>query len=406
VTEGGTAPFLLDGVPAPSPAGAAYLDKVEALAPRLARWADRIEAERRLPPPLLDALHAAGLFRLVLPRSCGGAELDFPSFAAVIEAVARIDASTAWCLGQASGCSTVAAYLAPAVAAEIFGRDSRAVLAWGPGPGARAIAVEGGYRVTGTWSFASGGRHASWLGGVCPILEADGTPRRDAAGRPAVRTMLFPAAAAQMEDIWHVIGLKGTGSDAYSVADLFVAHDHSVARDDAEERREPGPLYQLPANSFFAAAFAGVALGIARSTLDSFLALAKAKTPRGFRSPLATNASIQSQLGEAEARLRAARGFLFGTLGETWGALERAGSAALAQRMTIRLAATHAIQQAVTVVDFAYHAAGATAIFAANPFERRFRDMHTVAQQLQGRKAHFETVGQYLLDLEADMSFL
>ncbi len=155
------------------------------LAPQIGGWADQAEQERQLPQPLLAALIDAGLFRLLLPRSLNGAEVDPVTFVEVIEEVAKLDASSAWCLCQASGCSMVAAYLRPDVAAAIFGNDPRAILAWGPGLDARAVAVEDGYRVTGTWSFASGGRHATWLGGACPIYEADGTPRRGARPRAA-----------------------------------------------------------------------------------------------------------------------------------------------------------------------------------------------------------------------------
>jgi len=125
----------------------------------------------------------------------------------------------------------VAAYLRPDVAAEIFGTNPRSALAWGPGPAARAVAVDGGYRVTGTWSFASGGRHATWLGGYCPIYESDGALRRREDGTAEGRTMLFPAPSARMVDVWHVIGLRGTGSDTFTVTDLYVPHEHSVARD-------------------------------------------------------------------------------------------------------------------------------------------------------------------------------
>src|SRR5437588_392577 len=135
-----------------------------------------------------------------------------------------------------------------------------ALLAWGPASEARAIAVDGGYRVTGTWNFASGGRHATWLGGYCPIGAPDGTLRRGEDGTPVGRTMLFPATSATMLDVWHVIGLKGTGSDSFSVSDLFVPDEHSVARDDPSERRHSGPLYCFTTGSLFAAGFAGVAL--------------------------------------------------------------------------------------------------------------------------------------------------
>jgi alkylation response protein AidB-like acyl-CoA dehydrogenase len=386
--------------------GAAYLAKARALAPLLAASAGEIEERRRLPPALLDALFAAGLFRLLLSRSCGGAEVDLPRFAAIVEEIAKSEASAAWCLCQASGCSMVAAYLDPEVATAIFGRDKRAVLAWGPGPQSRARAVSGGYRVTGSWSFASGGRHASWRGGHCIVEEADGSPRRAADGQPVWRTMLFPAERAAMEDVWQVIGLKGTGSDSFAVTDLFVPHEYSVSRDDPAERREAGPLYRFSANSYFSAGFAGVALGIARSTLDAFLRLAGEKTPRGFRSRLAENVATQMELGQAEARLRAARSYLYATLDEAWAAVQQTEIAPLEQRMAIRLAATQAIQEAMAVVDFAYHAAGATAVFARNDFERRFRDMHTVAQQLQGRRSHFATVGQFLLGLAPDTAVL
>ena len=383
-----------------------YVERVRTLALLIEAWADQAEQERQLPQPLLAALIDAGLFRRLLPRSLDGAEVDPVTFVEVIEEVSKIDASSAWCLCQASGCSMVAAYLRPDVAATIFGNDPRALLAWGPGPDARAVAVEGGYRVTGTWSFASGGRHATWLGGYCPIHETDGTPRRRADGAPEGCTMLFPATSATLIDVWHVIGLKGTGSDSFAVSDLFVPHEHSVSRDDPSERRQLGPLYCFTSGNLYASGFAGVALGIARSTLDAFVDLAKDKTPRGFTRPLRDNAVIQSQVAQAEARLRSARLFLMASLDEIWREVGRVGSLTLDQRVLMRLAATYAIHQAKEVVDAAYHAAGATAIFTSRAFERRFRDLHAVTQQLQGRQAHFETVGQFLLGLEPDASFL
>src|SRR5262249_37936907 len=158
-----------------------YLGRARVLAPEIEALAERIEQERRLPPPLVAKLVDAGLFSMLLPRSPAGGEVDPPTFAIVAQAAPRADASTAWCLCQASGCSMSAAYLKPAVAQEVFGAPG-SILAWGPGPDARAVAVDGGYRVTGTWSFASGCRHATWLGGYCPIHEEDGSRRRNAEG--------------------------------------------------------------------------------------------------------------------------------------------------------------------------------------------------------------------------------
>jgi alkylation response protein AidB-like acyl-CoA dehydrogenase len=390
--------------PVPGEAGSEYLERARKVVPVIEASADRIEQERRLPPAVVDALHEAGLFRLLLPRECGGAQVDPLTYLHVIEEVARADASTAWCLGQGSGCSISAVYLDAPVAREVFG-DARAVLAWGPPRESRAVAVDGGYRITGTWHFASGCHHATWLGGLCPVVDGDGTPRRRADGRPEARTMLFPASSAAFTDMWQVTGLRGTGSDAYQVTDLFVPHAHSIVRDDPAERRHPAPLYRFPYESIFAGSFSTVALGIARRTLDGFIDLAQAKTPRGGRSTVRESAVVQMQVAQAEARLRSARLFLMTAIDEIWRAVQRTGVLTVDQRMTIRLAATSAIHQAKDVVDTVFQAAGAGAIFTSGGFDRRFRDMHSVTQQLQARLAHFETVGQFVLGLEPDTSW-
>jgi alkylation response protein AidB-like acyl-CoA dehydrogenase len=237
-------------------------------------------------------------------------------------------------------------------------------------------------------------------------MEPDGTLRRRADGQPLVRTMLFPASAAPLEDAWDVMGLRGTGSDTYAVSDLFVPQEHSVARDDPAERRLQRPLYCFSTGNFYASGFAAVALGIARRMLDTFVALAQDKTPRGHKGALRESAVIQSQVARAEAGLLSARAFLLGTLSELWEEGGRVGPLTLEQRVLVRLAATHAIHQAKGVADTAYHAAGSTAIFTSGDFERRFRDMHAVTQQIQGRQAHFETVGRFLLGLDPDTTFL
>jgi indole-3-acetate monooxygenase len=147
-------------------------------------------------------------------------------------------------------------------------------------------------------------------------------------------------------------------------------------------------------------------MGIAGSLLEDFLALARDKTPRGYSQTLRESAMTQSRVAQARAQLDAARVYLLSTLDEIWREVGRRGVLELDQRVTIRLAASYAIQQAREVADFAYHAAGGTAVFTSNAFERRFRDIHTVAQQLQGRDDHYETVGKFLLGLEPDTTFL
>ncbi len=384
-----------------------YRMRVRALAPALAASAAEIDRERELPASLVEALIEAGLFRLLLPHSLGGAELLPAQYVPVVEDIAAIDASAAWCINQNSGCSMTAAYLAPAAAKAIFG-GPRGILAWGPGPG-EARAAPGGYRVTATWAFASGSHHASWLGCHVPVVEADGKPRLDQAGDPIVRTMLFPKSSTKFTDIWHTLGLRGTGSDQFAVTDLFVPEEfslHAPSRGGDAVRREQGLLYCFSNLLLYAAGFGGVAMGIARSTLAAFIELARDKIPRGARVTMRDNHMTQFQVAHAEARLASARGYLLQSLETATAAAAQRGHLTLDERMTIRLAASFAIEQSVEVVDMLYQAAGATAIFNINPFERRFRDVHTVAQQLQGRQEHFETVGQHLMGLEADTSWL
>jgi indole-3-acetate monooxygenase len=383
---------------------ASPLERARELAPTIAATADQIERERRLPVPLVRALHEGGFFRLLLPRTLGGAELDPATFVQITETLAAADASAAWVVCQTTGCSMVSAYLAPEAAHEIFGDGG--VLAWGPPESARAVAVDGGYRVTGRFNFASGSRHATWLGAHAPVVAADGTPLRSEGGGVQVRTLLFPASAAVLEDVWHVIGLRGTGSDSFTVNDLFVPQAYTLRRDHPAERRVQAPLYCFPQGSLYASGFAGVAMGIARTMLDDFLALARDKKPRGYTRTLRESAVTQSRVALAEAKLGSARVYLLGTLEEIWRDVGRSGALALDQRVRIRLAASYAIAQAREVADFAYHAAGATAIFASQAFERRFRDIHAVAQQLQGRDDHFENVGKFLFDLPLDTTFL
>ncbi len=386
------------------------ISRAEAVLPAVLAASSEIEEKRRLPPALLDALHDAKLFRLLLPRSSNGVETDPVTFFHVIETIARGDASTAWCLSQAGGCAMSAAYLDLPVARSIFGDDPRAVLAWGPGPKVKAIECEQdgvkGYRVSGVWAFASGGRHATWLGAHCPIFQADGTPRLDEDGRQQERTMLVRTEDVEWTDIWNTVGLRGTASDQFALKDFFVRADHSITREFDRECREPGPLYRMGAGTCYQVGFAAVACGIARGALDCFLDVARNKVPRGLKSPIRDNAVVQANLAQAEVSLRAARAFVLQSMAGIWKDLQAGNTITVEQRITVRMAATHAIHRAKDAVDFAYNAAGATAIFENHPLERRFRDIHTVTQQLQGRLSHFETVGAWMMGADADLTFV
>ena len=396
----------MDGSAPHGNAHSACVDRARSVAGKLTAAAERIEAQRELPADILEALHAAKLFRLLLPRALGGDELDPAGLAQVTEVIAAADASTAWCLGQAAGCAMSAAFLTPDAARHVFG-PANAVLAWGAGAQGKAVAVQGGYRVTGTWAFASGLHNATWLGAHCKVVEADGSPRKRADGRQAERTALLPREAARVHDVWRVMGLQGTGSDSYEVVDLFVPDEVTLDREDLEARTQGGPVYRFPGSRVYAGAFGGVMLGIARGAVSDLIALA-GKTPRGSSSSLREAPVFQTELARLEARLRAARAYHLQTLGEVWRTVS-AGDRhlTLQERIDIRLAATHAINEGAAVVTEVYRAAGQTAIFEANPFERRLRDALSASQQVQGRPTHYMTAGRHLLGLPPDtMMFL
>jgi indole-3-acetate monooxygenase len=374
--------------------GFGLIERARTLAPLIAREADEIERARSLTEPVVSALIDNGLYRVLLPQSLGGAEAPPEIFMQMLEEVAKADASTAWCLGQCSVCAMVAAYLDADAASEIFNTPP-GILAWG------AIAnevqvVPGGYRANARWDFASGSRQASWLGAHVRIVEADGTARLKPSGAPEVRTILFPLTSATIYDVWDVIGLNGTGTDSYSVENLFIPEKFAALRDDPTALREHGPLYKLSTNIVFGLGFAAVSLGVARASLDAAIELARGKESVGIRA-MRENSAVQGQIGRTEGNLRAARAYLYATVTEVWRELTRTGDVNEDHRVALRLAATWTIHQAAAVVDTAYHMAGATAVFRANKFERRFRDMHAIAQQIQARDTHYEDVGKAVL---------
>ena len=367
----------------------------------IAAVADEIERTRRIPEALLGRLHDSRLFRMLLPRSADGGETEPAVYVAAVEELARHDASIAWIVFVSNSSALIAAYLEPAANRAVFA-DPRSTVAWGPPNASRASAVDGGYRLTGRWDFASGCRQARWMGAHCHVLEADGSLRLNRFGRPAIRTLLFPVEEVTLLDTWQTIGLRGTASDSYCVDDLFVPEAFSSTREDPTLRRERGPLYAFTMPGLYACGVAAVAFGVARAMLSEFIALATRKAPRNL-TRLADNAVVQAEVARAEARLGSARAYLTETLTSIYAHAGDVAPIEVADRARVRLACTNAIQSAAEVADFAYKAAGVDAIFPGSPFERRFRDMHTLSQQIQARGAHFESVGQILLGVPPEV---
>ena len=375
---------------------AGVLEAVRALVPSIRAGRDAIERERRLPADLVRAMVDAGLFRLYVPRALDGLEVDPATCMRAVETVAAADGAAGWNLMIGTTYGVFAAFL-PEDAARAIYADPAAVVAGALMPTGRAVAEDGGYRLGGRWSFASGIAHATWRLAGCTVYDGD-APRAGLSGEPERRLAFFPAAAGEVLDTWHVGGLRGTGSQDYTAADLFVPEAYTFATGGTP--RQSGPLYRFPVAALLDGPLVCVPLGIARAAIDTLVELAGAKTPSGARSLLRERAVVQAAVARAEALLRSARAFLYDTTAEVWEIVCAGGEASLEQQALLRLARAHAASAAVQAVDLMDEAAGTSALYERSPLERCFRDVHAAAKHVAIAASNFETCGRVLLGLD------
>lgn len=371
------------------------LERAQALGPGVAAAADEIQTTQRIPEPLLSDLHGARLFRLLAPRSVGGDEAHPVAYLEAVMEISRHDGAVGWNMFVANSSALIAPFL-PLASAKLIYDDPAAVIAWGPPNACKIDAADGGYRVSGEWGFASGCRQATWMGAHGPVVEPDGSLRLNERGAPLIRTVLFPADQATLLGDWNPFGLIGTASESYRVEDVFVPEAFSSTREQPELRRDSGPLYAFTMQGLYAVGVAGVALGLADAMLGAFKALAVEKTPRG-RPKLGDDALVQADVARWDAALGAGVAYLEKVLNDVYERADDRAPIGVEDRARVRLACTHGIHAAVDVADRIHKAAGVSAIFPGSPFERRFRDIHTLSQQIQARDSHYEAVGQVLL---------
>ena len=379
----------------------APLEIALALAPRIRARAAEIEAARGLPSDLVMEIANAHLFKVAVPEAEGGLGADILTTLRVIEEISRADGSTGWCLAMGINTFRQAAQLAPEVRREIFYSDPIGVSAGSANPRGRAVAVPGGYRVTGHWFFASGCKHSSALHGACKVFDGD-TPRRRANGDQEVRIAFFyPKALARIVDTWNVSGMRGTGSHDIEVEDLFVPEERTFSA--AERRaRVTGPINRMHGFDLAGCGFCCVGLGVARAAIDTFVELADVKVPRGSSELLRDRAVVQATVGEAEALLRSGRALLFDVVGDMWRTVLAAQPITERQRADLRLAMTHAAQSAAKATHMVCAAAGTTSIFTSSPLERYARDAEVVTRHNQLQSTNYEAVGRTVLGLESN----
>lgn len=374
----------------------ALLARARAAAEVIAPLAGQIEKDRRLPAAAVEALVDAGVFKLLVPRTFGGSEAHPATMVAVIEEIARADGSAAWCtmVGATSGLMSM--HVDETVAREVYG-PADAVTCGVFAPMGRAVATDGGYRVSGRWPFASGCEHSKWrMGGA--IVMAEGVPSELLPnGSPDVRSMLFHADETRVHDTWDTSGLRGTGSHDMEVEDVFVPRERSFSIISGTPKHA---AYTLPFFGVLASGVAAVGLGIARAAVDSFVAMAKTKTPPGSKRTLAHRDLVQMDVARAEAKLRGARAFLYDAIAEA------TASPSLETRARLRLAASHAAEESAAVVAIAYKAGGGGAIYAKSPLQRYFRDAHVVTHHIMVNDMATTLAGRVLLGVESDTTTL
>lgn len=353
---------------------------VAAIADAHAEAGDR---EGRLAPPVVEALHREGLYGMWVPRSVrGGVELDPVSSLRVIEHLAYGDPSAGWAfMAAALAIGTGAAYLGDEAVDELFAGDRLPVIAGqGTRPGT-AIPRDGGFHLSGSWSFASGIKHATHIH-TLGLIAGTGEPR----------IFVLPVGEATLLENWDVLGLRGTGSIDYRIDGAFVAdaYTHFAVTD---EPKRGGPLFTIGIIGFAAMCHSGWACGIGRRLLDELMK--KVHGGVGRTGSLAGSESFLEQYARAEAAYRSARALVY----ETWGGLTETLAAgdrpSQRQQTLMRLGMAHMNWSSHEVAQFVYGAAGTMAL-RAGTIQRLFRDMHAGTQHVTCAPPVFRNTGREL----------
>ncbi|KKE98849.1 acyl-CoA dehydrogenase family protein [Mycolicibacterium obuense] len=339
------------------------------------------ESQRTLSRSVVDTMWSTGLMSAFNPEPAGGVE---PSFAQMIETwieMAWQDGSFGWVgIANLPSSFAAAAYLPDDGFAEVFtAHDNHVTMGGQFFPNGQGVAVDGGYRLTGSWSFGSGTGHAEYVAaGFLPMV--DGEMQWISEGVPDMRVAIVPRADVAFHDGWHVQGLKATGSYDYAIDDVFVPHARTFALFTREPLRGASPATRMGMMPVTAAGHAAWALGVAKSMLDDVAELAATKYRMSDMAALATRPTFQKGLARHVAAWRAARLLVLDAFGTAEAAVAARDELTPTMRADMRVAAVHATDTARECAEWAHLAAGTTAIREGSRLERAFRDIYTGTQ--------------------------
>lgn len=367
------------------------------LGPHIAAAAAETERNRRVSAELLSALRDAGLFRMGLPEEVGGSATDLPTMLAVFEEVARHDGSAGWITAIAAGTSFLLTGLPPEVVRASFSPDPDIVTGGTFLTRGRAVRVDGGYRVSGRWPFASGCEHCTWLMGGCEVMEGD-EPALDDDERPVRRIMVFRRDEATIHDTWDVAGLRGTGSHDVEVTNLFVPDTHGFLIGD-DRGAFSFPHARMPLSGMLASMLAAVLLGMARGAIDALVDQVRTREiGSGF---VKDQPAIRVRVAEAEALVQSARAFVFRTVERMWECAAEGDEVPARDDVLLRLASSHAAQACGEAVGLMFTAGGTAALYADSVLQRFQRDVIAARQHGMIAFYSYEGVGRDLLDAES-----
>ena len=388
--------------PSPSP-GEAILEAARALRPVIRGYQDDVERERRIPSPLVQQLRDAGLYRLVRPRVLGGAEVDQLTLLRAIELVSEGDGSVGWNVATNAQTTLAALALSDDGVHEVFGGGD-VILAGTIGTGGgKGVPVEGGYVVSGRWTFGSGCQESDWMIGGFEVVDG-AAPQSDADGARSLWRGLLRSSEGTVIETWDTTGLRGTGSHDWAVTDVFVPTHRTVAYPGQPTRnnwsRWPGPFYALPGPAFNGPHMAAVATGIARAAIDALTELAGSKVPRHQPGLLREQAQVQEWVGRAEALLGSAQAYRDAVTREIWDTVTAGRSVSTEQLARCRLAACTAADNAMQATDLMFRAGGTTSIASGHRIARCWRDVHVVGQNLALLPEYYLLSGRYFVGLD------
>jgi alkylation response protein AidB-like acyl-CoA dehydrogenase len=386
-----------------TPEAKTLLDSIRDLAPSISKRSPEIDAARRLPPDLLVQLIDAGCFRMFVPKSHGGLDVDFPTSMEIIETLATADGSCGWVV--MIGCETpmLLALLSRKHFDSLYAASPDVIIAGAFAPRGNAEVIDGGYRVSGRWGFASGCQHAQFLFGNCVVME-NGKPRPGLIpGSPEVRAMMFAPSKAKIIDTWSVNGLRGTGSHDIAVENIVVPADDTFDIF-LGQSSIPGPAMAEPL--LYAALHIGaVAIGIAQRAITEIVVLANTNKRRLYASAsLADSPLFQYRVGHADASLRAARTLLRNHAEAVWNSAVAGNQISIDGRAPVMAAIGWAAHTCSAVVDTCYKAGGGTSPYDTSPLQRCMRDIQTLTQHAAVAESWMTTAGATLLGLPGTFS--